>query len=50
MKKLEQQYAPFQVISLISRFGTKEVSSVKISDTVQDTCNTKDQLYVFIRA
>ncbi|CAB4007936.1 Hypothetical predicted protein [Paramuricea clavata] len=24
MKKLEQQYAPFQVVSLISRFGTKE--------------------------
>ena len=25
MKKLEQQYAPFQVVSLISKLGTKEV-------------------------
>ena len=27
MKKLEQQYAPFQVVSLISKLGTKEVST-----------------------
>ena len=30
MKKLEQQYAPFQVVSLISKLGTKEVSKYEL--------------------